>query len=103
MFLGEPTEVSATGTVRADGVDLEEAITLRFTSGALAQLATAITFFIPPRGWLGGTKGSIDFGEQLFSPASIRVMTGRPPALPTVEDELMRERDARAAWADQRG
>lgn len=74
--------------MRADGVDLDEAITLRFASGALAQLATSITCFVPPRGWLGGNRGSIDFGEQLFSPRSIRVMTGRPPAPPTIEDEV---------------
>src|SRR5262245_37921431 len=87
MFLGEHVEVSASGTMRKDGVDLEQAITLRFASGALAQLATSITFMIPPRGWLGGTKGSIDFGEQLFSPGSIRIVTGNPPAPPTVKDE----------------
>jgi len=50
-------------------------------------LATSITFMIPPRGWLGGTKGSIDFGEQLFSPGSLRIVTGKPPAPPTVKDE----------------
>ena len=88
MFLGEPTEISATGAMREDGVDLEEAITLRFASGALAQLATSITCMIPPRGWLGGTKGSIDFGERLFSPGSLRIVTGRPPAPPTVNEEV---------------
>ena len=88
MFLGEPVAISASGTMREDGVDLEEAITLRFSSGALAQLATSITFMIPPRGWLGGTKGSIDFGEQLFSPGSLRLVTGKPPAPPTVKDEV---------------
>jgi predicted dehydrogenase len=88
LFLGEVAEISATGTVQPDGVDLEEAITLRFTSGALAQLATSITTFVPPRGWLGGTKGAIDFGEQLFSPGSIRVATGTPPTPPTIVDEV---------------
>jgi hypothetical protein len=87
MFLGEPVEVSATGTMRSDGVDLEEAITLRCAGGGLAQLATSITFLIPPRGWLGGTRGSIDFGEQLFSPGSLRIVTGKPPAPPQVVDE----------------
>jgi len=88
MFLGEPVAISATGTMRDDGVDLEEAITLRFASGALAQLATSITCLIPPRGWLGGTKGSIDFGEQLFSPGSLRIVTGKPPAPPTAREEV---------------
>jgi predicted dehydrogenase len=87
MFLGEPVEISATGAMRPDGVDLEEAITLRYASGALAQLATSITTLIPPRGWVGGTKGCIDFGEQLFSPGSLRLVIGQPPKPPVVTDE----------------
>ncbi len=88
MFLGDPLTISATGTMRPDGVDLEEAITLKYASGALAQLATSITTMIPPRGWVGGTKGCIDFGEQLFSPGSLRIVTGQPPAPPSVKDEV---------------
>ena len=88
MFLGDPVAISVTGTMRPDGVDLEEAITLKYASGALAQLATSITTLIPPRGWVGGTKGCIDFGEQLFSPGSLRIVTGQPPAPPSVQDEV---------------
>jgi len=87
MVLGEPVAISASGSMREDGVDLESAITLRYSSGAMAQLATSITFLIPPRGWLGGTKGSIDFGEPLFAPGSLRIATGKPPAPPAVKDE----------------
>ncbi|MFD0668334.1 Gfo/Idh/MocA family protein [Ramlibacter sp. MAHUQ-53] len=86
MFLGELAEVSATGHMRPDGVDLEEAITLRYANGAMAQLATSITFLVPPRGWLGGRKGAIDFNEPLFSPGGLRVTTGQPPKPPTVQD-----------------
>jgi len=85
MFLGELAEVSVTGTMRADGVDLEQAITLRYANGALAQLATSITSMIPPRGWLSGRAGAIDFQEPLFSPGAIKLVTGQPPAPPTVE------------------
>jgi predicted dehydrogenase len=85
-FLGTPRAVTATGSVRDDGVDLHEACILEFASGALAQFVTSITFFIPPRGWIGGTKGSIDLGEPLFSPATITVVEGRPPAPPQVEE-----------------
>jgi predicted dehydrogenase len=86
LFLGVPQSISTTGLMRDDDVDLHEAVTLEYASGALAQLVTSITFFVPPRGWLGGTKGSIDFGEQLFSPDSIKVMTGQPPAPPSIDD-----------------
>ena len=87
MFFGEPVAITTTGELRADGVDPHEAITLRYASGALAQLATSLTFLIPPRGWLGGTRGSLDFGEPLFSPGSLRITTGKPPAPPTVQEE----------------
>lgn len=85
MFLGRLSEVSVTGTMRADGVDLEQAITLRYAGGALAQLATSITCLVPPRAWLGGRKGAIDFQEPLFSPAGLKLTTGQPPAPPTVQ------------------
>ncbi|MGY1810271.1 Gfo/Idh/MocA family protein [Blastococcus sp. SYSU D00669] len=84
-FLGRPEVVTATGTMR-DGVDLHEACTLEFASGAFAQFVTSITFFVPPRGWIGGTRGAIDFGEPLFSPTTLTVATGRPPSPPTVEE-----------------
>lgn len=86
MFLGELAVVEATGTMRPDGVDLEEAITLRYRSGALAQLSTSITSMIPPRGWLSGRRGAIDFKEPLFSPAGFKLITGQPPAPPTVQE-----------------
>lgn len=86
MFLGAPDEVSVTGTMRPDGVDLEQAITLRWANGALAQLATSITSMIPPRGWLSGRRGAIDFQEPLFAPAGFKLVTGQPPAPPTVEE-----------------
>ncbi|WP_077035472.1 Gfo/Idh/MocA family protein [Pelomonas sp. KK5] len=86
MFLGELAEISVTGCMRPDGVDLEEAITLRYAGGALAQLATSITCLVPPRGWLGGSRGAIDFQQPLFSPGGLTVTTGRPPAPPEVQE-----------------
>jgi predicted dehydrogenase len=86
LFLGIPDEVSAVGSIREDGVDLYEGLTLSYASGGLAQLTTSITFLIPPLGSLGGTAGSIAFGEPLFSPTSIRLAKGTPPSPPTIED-----------------
>lgn len=85
LFLGIPDEVSAVGSMREDGVDLFEGITLSYRNGAIAQLTTSLTFLIPPVGSLGGTKGSIVFGEPLFSPAGLRIARGTPPAPPAVE------------------
>ena len=84
--LGTPDQVLAVGEVRDDGVDEQEAYTLRYDSGALAQLMNSLTTFIPPAGWIGGTRGSITLGEPLFAPRSLRVVTGQPPEPPTVEE-----------------
>ncbi|TAJ48155.1 MAG: Gfo/Idh/MocA family oxidoreductase [Herbiconiux sp.] len=85
LLFGTPTSITAGGAMRPDGVDLHESYQLEFASGASAQLVTSITFLVPPRGWIGGTRGSITLDEPLFSPRSIRVTTGRPPAPPEVE------------------
>jgi predicted dehydrogenase len=84
-FLGSPAAVTATGSMRDDGVDLHEACVLGY-AGAQAQFVTSITFWVPPQGWIGGTKGSIAFGEPLFSPATLTVATGTPPSPPVVEE-----------------
>jgi predicted dehydrogenase len=84
--LGVPDQVVAIGEIRDDGVDLQEAYTLKYDSGALAQLTNSLIALIPPAGWIGGTKGSIVLGEPLFAPRSLRVTTGQPPAPPTVEE-----------------
>ena len=92
LFLGIPDEVRAFGSIRDDGVDLYEGVTLSYSSGGLAQLTTSITFLIPPLGSLGGTEGSIAFGEPLFSPNSLQVAKGRPPNPPTIDQlEFQRE------------
>jgi predicted dehydrogenase len=94
LVLGDVVGVEATGHVPDDGVDLESAVTLRFAGGGLAQLMTSIVSFIPARGWIGGTRGSIDLGERLFSPSSLRVAVGRPPAPPEVRDEAFEQEGA---------
>jgi predicted dehydrogenase len=49
-------------------------------------LTNSLTTFIPPAAWIGGTKGAIVLEEPLFAPRRLRVVTGRPPAPPTVEE-----------------
>jgi len=96
--LGIPDHVVALGDIRDDGVDLQEAYTLIYDSGALAQLTNSMVALIPPAGWIGGTQGSIVLTEPLFAPRSIRVTTGTPPAPPVVE-ELTFESGAIAQYA----
>ncbi len=86
MLFGQVGSVTASGSMREDGVDLHEAYLLHFPSGAVAQLVTSITFFVPPKGWIGGTKGSIGFGEPLWSPGALTIVTGTPPVPPDVQE-----------------
>lgn len=83
---GPPDEVVVRGEMRQDGVDLQEAYTLRYDSGALVQLMNSMTAFVPPAGWIGGTAGAIALQEPLFALRALRVTTGTPPVPPTVED-----------------
>lgn len=83
---GVPDEIVVRGEMRPDGVDLQEAYTLQYESGALAQLMNSIIALIPPAGWIGGTKGSIVLAEPIFAPRSVKIATGQPPKPPTVEE-----------------
>lgn len=84
--LGPPDDVAADGDIRPDGVDLTAAYTLTYASGAMGQLTNSLTTFIPPAAWIGGTKGAIVVNEPIFAPRAIRLVTGSPPAPPTVEE-----------------
>lgn len=86
MIFGEVESIVASGDMREDGVDMHEAYLLNFADGATAQLVTSITFFVPPKGWLAGTKGSIEFNQPLWSPRTITYTQGKPPQPPVVEE-----------------
>ena len=45
-----------------------------------------MTALVPPAGWIGFTKGAVVLGEPLFARRSMRVVTGQPPAPPSVEE-----------------
>lgn len=85
-LFGVPDDVVVSGEMRPDGVDLQEAYTLVYGSGALAQLTNSLTTFIPPAGWVGGSRGAIVIDEPLFAPRRLRVTTGTPPSPPTTEE-----------------
>jgi predicted dehydrogenase len=86
MIFGEVKHISVTGSMRNDGIDLHEAYTINYSGGETAQLVTAIDFFVPTKGWLGGTEGTIEFNHPLWCPRSITVSKGNPPKAPVTED-----------------
>jgi predicted dehydrogenase len=85
-LLGEPEGYRVAGHMRPDGVDLDEAITLTWRSGAMAQFTHSLVAFVPPAAWIGGTAGAIELGRPIFNPHSLTVSTGKPPGPPTVEE-----------------
>lgn len=56
---GQPLEVTGTAELCPTGVDVCNAFTLRFSSGALAALASATTTYALPDGIVYGAKGRI--------------------------------------------
>ena len=86
MIFGKVESMTATGLLLENGVDLHEGYTINYVGGGIAQLVTSIDFFIPPKGWLGGTKGCLEFNQPLWSPRSITLTVGKPPQPPVVEE-----------------
>jgi len=86
---GHPVEVRASGTTRADGVDLEAAIVTRSDRGVLATAATSLLATSPGQGTISGSAGSVRTLGNLVFPASFELTTDvgtavwSDPAVPT--------------------
>jgi predicted dehydrogenase len=102
QLFGDPQSVTVTGDMRPDGVDLHETYTFEFETGATAQLITSITSFIPPRAWLGGTRGTLD-PDVRRPAASGSPGTPQPTPPGTVVAEFPRPPgDCQQEWAVRR-
>ncbi|MFF2053544.1 Gfo/Idh/MocA family protein [Leifsonia sp. NPDC058194] len=55
--LGTPSRIDATGTVRADGVDLAEHVTFEYPGGRFAQLGASMVEYLEPSASISGTSG----------------------------------------------
>ncbi|MEP7763853.1 Gfo/Idh/MocA family oxidoreductase [Sanguibacter sp. 25GB23B1] len=72
-LLGLPDEVRATGLLAPTGVDVHDAIVLRYGQEALASLSTTVRAASPSVATIVGSEGRIDVAEQYFVPTSFRV------------------------------
>lgn len=68
---GEPTSMTATGTLTAEGIDLQNALTLTYDTGAHAQLITSIGSQCPSIVTVGGTEGWLRSSTPLFNPSEL--------------------------------
>ncbi|WP_082460025.1 Gfo/Idh/MocA family protein [Frigoribacterium sp. Leaf8] len=103
---GHPVEWHATGSTRADGVDLDAAVVTRTADGVLATAATSLLTTSPGLGTISGTTGSIRTLQNLVFPATFELTTGRgsavwnDPTVPTGRQGLAYQATALASYVD---
>ncbi|WP_115786968.1 Gfo/Idh/MocA family protein [Arthrobacter silvisoli] len=74
--LGAPQTVSAVGTLNSDGVDSQNALTLGYDSGALAQLTSSLLAHGPRSASVAGTGGFLQTHGSINNPRELHIRTG---------------------------
>jgi predicted dehydrogenase len=76
--LGLPDAVTAVGTLNAEGVDAQNALTLRYASGAQAQLTTSLLARSPHTALVSGGEGWIRATgpDAVYRPTRLDVQVG---------------------------
>ncbi|MCC3291921.1 MULTISPECIES: Gfo/Idh/MocA family protein [unclassified Arthrobacter] len=72
--LGYPETVHAVGSINADGVDTQNALTLGYPSGGLAQLTSSLVSSCPRTAVISGTKGWLRTGAPLHNPVELTIV-----------------------------
>ncbi|MBG0739750.1 Gfo/Idh/MocA family oxidoreductase [Paeniglutamicibacter antarcticus] len=78
--LGAPASVTASGTLTPWGVDSQNAITLAYPSGALAQLTSSLTAYGPRTAVVAGSKGFLRSTGSINNPTALEIQIGSEPA-----------------------
>ena len=87
LLLGEPLHVGATGTLRPNGVDEEETISLEFPGGASALLDTSLVAQLPGTALLVGSRGTAQLSPTFHAPTRLELtVTGREPEVHELEN-----------------
>ena len=89
---GAPTSIEARGTVRPDGLDLAEHVTLEFADGRFAQLMSGMTEFTDCSAAVGGTKGWITLTAPFWATTDLEVHAGSLRAIFRTPDLVQHER-----------
>ena len=76
--LGLPDAVTAVGTLNAEGVDAQSALTLRYDSGAQAQITTSLLARSPNTAIIAGSEGWIraQGSDAVYRPTRLDVESG---------------------------
>ena len=78
--LGFPQRIQATGSLNGDGVDTQNAITLGYDSGALAQLTSSLLSSGPRTATISGSEGWIRTGAPLHNPVELHIQQHMGPS-----------------------
>ena len=103
---GHPVERHATGSTRADGVDLDAAVVTRTADGVLATAATSLRATSPGIGAVLGSGGSLRTLRNLVFPTSFELTTASgtaiwdDPSVPTGRQGLAYQAAALASFVD---
>ncbi|MGG5173931.1 Gfo/Idh/MocA family protein [Pseudarthrobacter sp. J1763] len=76
-ILGFPQAVSAVGTLTDQGVDAQNALTLEYSSGAMAQLTSSLLAYGPRSATVAGSLGSMQTHGSVNNPHELTVTIGR--------------------------
>jgi predicted dehydrogenase len=72
-IFGAPTSITATGTVRPDGLDISEHITLEFGDGRFAQCAVSMAEFGDCAASVGGRQGWLTLTAPFWATTEVRI------------------------------
>ncbi|MEZ2389894.1 Gfo/Idh/MocA family protein [bacterium RCC_150] len=74
--LGFPQSVSAVGSLTDDGVDSQNALTLGYDGGAIAQLTSSLLAHGPRSASVAGSLGYLQTQGSINNPRELRIRTG---------------------------
>jgi predicted dehydrogenase len=93
LFLGEPSQLSATATLSDQGVDLDLAVGLGYDSGAVASLTATMTAWSPRTASIATDRGRVDLPAAFHHPTTVTwtPTSGDPDLVDAPEPEQWHE------------
>ncbi|HVU05889.1 MAG TPA: Gfo/Idh/MocA family oxidoreductase [Polyangiaceae bacterium] len=86
-LLGEPAEATGQAFIGSTGVDEQDAVVLRYSSGALASLGASLTARLGNDAVIVGSRGEIRIHEPFYAPHRVTIRRfGEPGATPADEE-----------------
>jgi predicted dehydrogenase len=91
LLLGVPTDIQATGVVRADGVDLSEHFTLEYPGGRFAQGASSMVEYLETSATVAGDRAWLAIGPGFWHSSSLTIHSYTPSGPESRSFDVARE------------